>query len=328
MAPMSRAVYAALVLAFATTGGAANVTVKKEPYAGWPNCYRMTNGIIDLVATSDVGPRIIRLGFVGGRNEFKEYAEQMGKTGGTEWNIFGGHRLWHSPERKPRSYSPDNTPIDVAVEGNRMTLTEPVEPTTGISKQMIVEMSADKPAVRVVHRLRNDGEWPISLAAWCLSVMAPGGMVIIPFPRNDDLKALLSNRAVVLWPYTDCQDPRLRLGHEYIMLRQDPKAAGPLKLGLVRAKEGWIAYLHDQSLFVKRYDFEPEATYPDHGCAVETYTNPDMIEAETVGPMVDLDTGQSLQHEERWYLLRVEKPVATEQDVDKILRPMVETETK
>ena len=29
---------------------------------------------------------------------FKEYDEQMGKTGGDEWRIYGGHRLWIAPE--------------------------------------------------------------------------------------------------------------------------------------------------------------------------------------------------------------------------------------
>lgn len=36
--------------------------IERVPYAGWPNCYRLTDGRIELVATSDVGPRIVRLG--------------------------------------------------------------------------------------------------------------------------------------------------------------------------------------------------------------------------------------------------------------------------
>jgi hypothetical protein len=38
----------------------------------------MTNGEIELVVTGDIGPRIIRYGFVGGRNLFHEFAGQMG----------------------------------------------------------------------------------------------------------------------------------------------------------------------------------------------------------------------------------------------------------
>ena len=54
----------------------AAVTVEKIDYKGWPNSYRMSNGEADLVITSDIGPRIIRYGFSGGQNVFKEFADQ------------------------------------------------------------------------------------------------------------------------------------------------------------------------------------------------------------------------------------------------------------
>ena len=54
--------------------------MEKTEYKGWPNCYRVTNGEIELIVTGDIGPRIIRFGFVGGQNLFKEFADQIGKT--------------------------------------------------------------------------------------------------------------------------------------------------------------------------------------------------------------------------------------------------------
>ena len=35
------------------------------PYGGWPNCARVANDQIELIATTDVGPRVMRLGWVG-----------------------------------------------------------------------------------------------------------------------------------------------------------------------------------------------------------------------------------------------------------------------
>ncbi len=43
----------------------AEVKVEKTAYKGWQNCYRVTNGKIELIVTGDVGPRVIRFGFVG-----------------------------------------------------------------------------------------------------------------------------------------------------------------------------------------------------------------------------------------------------------------------
>jgi len=65
------------------------VKVEKTAYKGWTNCYRVTNGEVELVVTSDVGPRIIRFGFVGGQNLFKEFPEQLGKTGEAQFQLRG-----------------------------------------------------------------------------------------------------------------------------------------------------------------------------------------------------------------------------------------------
>ena len=59
-----------------------SVTIKKVAYRGWQNCCRIANGKTELIVTTDVGPRVIRFGSVGGQNLFKEYPEFLGKRGG------------------------------------------------------------------------------------------------------------------------------------------------------------------------------------------------------------------------------------------------------
>ena len=41
---------------------AAVVKVEKTEYKGWPNCYRVSNGEIELIVTGDVGPRVFGSG--------------------------------------------------------------------------------------------------------------------------------------------------------------------------------------------------------------------------------------------------------------------------
>src|SRR5436309_8030777 len=86
--------------------------VEKVEYKGWKNNLKISNGTVELIATLDVGPRIIRYGFSGGENALKEYADQLGKSGEKDWQIRGGHRLWHAPEAQPRTYFPDNSPVE------------------------------------------------------------------------------------------------------------------------------------------------------------------------------------------------------------------------
>lgn len=279
------------------------VTLEKVSYGGWPNCYRLANDRIELIATTDVGPRLIRLGFLGGENEFAEFPEMMGLTGGEEWRIYGGHRLWHAPEAKPRSYWPDNHPVEARADGDRLHLIQPTEPTTGIQKEMEIRLLPGEARALITHRLRNTTPWPLEMAAWALSVMAPGGVGIAPQSRRPTPDNLLPNRLVVLWPYTDTSDPRLTWGKHHLLLRQDANR-GPIKLGL-SVDAGWCAYARRGNLFLKRFQYEEGVAYPDFGCSVEMYSNERMLELETVGPLRTVaPDGGTLEHAEEWQLFR------------------------
>ena len=94
------------VLFLITLTCAAAVTIDKTPYKGWPNCYRVTNGEIELIVTADVGPRIIRFGFVNGQNLFKEFPDQLGKTGEEKFQLRGGDRVWKAPEDPVATWRP------------------------------------------------------------------------------------------------------------------------------------------------------------------------------------------------------------------------------
>ena len=61
----------------------------KYSWGGWSNCLYVSNGEIDLVALTDVGPRIMRYGFVGKKNLFMEIENDMGKKGGNEFRLYG-----------------------------------------------------------------------------------------------------------------------------------------------------------------------------------------------------------------------------------------------
>lgn len=276
--------------------------MEKVEYRGWSNCIKLTNGEIELIATTDVGPRIIRLGFVGGQNFFKNYEEQLGKIGGEVWNIMGGHRLWHAPEAAPRTYSPDNDPIEFSWEDNVLTLKQPVEQSTGIEKEIQIFIAEHTNQVQVKHRLYNRNLWNVTLAPWALSVMNEGGRIIIPQeeyrPHPDCLSPA---RPLILWHFTNMADPRWNWGTKYIQLRQDPAATTKQKLGTLN-KQGWAAYALGDELFIKTCPYFPQASYADYGCNLETFTDSDMLEVETLGPLTVLEPGESVDHDETWFI--------------------------
>ncbi len=298
--------------------------MEKIAYGGWENCVRLSNGAVELVVTADVGPRVIRFGFAGGENEFKEFDDTLGKTGGEDWRIYGGHRLWHAPEAAPRTYFPDNAPVKVEEREGHVRFIPPRETTTGIEKEIDIRLDPKEARVEVVHRLRNAGLWPVELAPWALSVMAPGGVAIIPFPpRGSHEGNLLPANSMTLWAYTDMSDPRWTWGARYILLRQDSNIPGLQKVG-VMVPSGWAAYANRGSLFVKRFGFDAGAVYADLGCNVEIFTNDEMLELETLGPQAALAPGDSVEHVEHWFLFKDVPVPKDDADVDEHVLPRVE----
>jgi hypothetical protein len=297
--------------------------VERESYRGWRNCYRLSNGVVDLLVTTDVGPRILRLGFVGNENEFKEYEDTLGATGGDEWRIYGGHRLWHAPESRPRTYYPDNSPVELEQHAGFLRLVQPTETTTGIQKEIDVRLSPSEARADVTHRLRNTNAWAVELAPWALSVMAPGGKAVVPLPPPAaHEESLLPNEVIALWAYTDMADRRWNWGKRYVILSQDKSAAGPQKAGFM-VPEGWAAYARHGHLFVKRFGYVRDGRYPDFGCCVEVFTDAEMLELESLAPLALLQPGSTVEHVEHWFLYRDVPELGDEADVDRHVMPRV-----
>ncbi len=293
--------------------------MQKVAYAGWPNCLQLSNGQIELIATTDVGPRIIRFGFVEEPNLFSEVPEHIGKTGGNEWKSYGGHRLWHAPEVMPRSYAPDNSPIGHHWDGRTLKLIQAVEESTGIQKEIEVTLEEKQNRVSVLHRLRNKNSWTIEAAPWALSVMRGPGTAI--FPQEPPVNQLLPVRPLALWGYTDMRDPRWNWGTKFIQLKCDPAVDKPQKIGMMNTL-GWAAYARDGMVFIKRFIFDPSAVYPDFGCNTESYTRGDMIEVETVGPLRKIEPGTVAEHVEYWFLFK-SKIGDSEDEIEMQLAPLL-----
>jgi len=284
------------------------------PYGGWKRCLQISNGVMDLVITLEVGPRIIRCGFKDDRNHFVEYPEQRGRTGDSQHHSYGGHRLWVAPEERPRTYFPDNNPVDWKQEGEWLQIRPPAE-TTGFRKELKIRLDPEKPVVTILHRVTNLAKAPQRISAWALSVMAAGGTAVIPHePFQSHSERLLPARPLVLWSYTDMADQRWKWGKKLISLAQDPNVASPQKIGAFNTP-GWSAYLNANQLFLKRFPATPDEQYPDFGCNCEIFTNNRMLELESLSPLKTLAQGGSVDHEEQWLLSRNVRPDVPEESL-------------
>lgn len=316
---------AALTLLSATLNMNAQVKIEKTSWNGWPNCYRVSNGEAELIVTSDIGPRIMRYGYVGGQNFFWEQQGTQGKSGEPEWILRGGHRIWIGPEDAVYTYPPDNSPVKVVVKGDVLIATQPVEPGTNIEKEIEVRLAPKGTSVTVIHRLTNRGIMPTLFGPWALTMMAPDGLGVTGFPpRGKHPDVLPPTNPLIMWAFTDLSDPRWKFTRKYMTLRQVPGNTNRQKLGHFNSKT-WGAYILKNEVFLKQLDADPTKPYPDMGASYETFTNEDFLEIETLGPLETVHPGKTIQHIERWKLARPASIGAiSDEELDRVVLPLLD----
>lgn len=283
-------------------------------FEGWPKVAKLVSGSLEAYVSLDFGPRVLRLGFAGGPNFFAVYDRHKGLSGGDTYRSYGGHRLWTAPEVASRTYEADNQPVlsEALVDGG-VRFTTPLGPTQ-LQRSITITPLDEREGFIVDHEVRNLGPTTVEIAAWALSVMAPGGVCL--FPQHEFVshkEALLPARPVVMWSYTKMSDSRWTWGDQVIRLRQDAGMSAPQKIGAL-VSQGYAAYALHGGLFFKRFGFEEDAPYPDFGVNFEAYTRDDMLEVESLSPLTVLEPGYSIPHREVWYALPSVKVPESDED--------------
>jgi hypothetical protein len=146
--------------------------------------------------------------------------------------------------------------------------------------------------------------------------MAQGGTAIVPLPpRGDHAHNLLPVSTLTLWAYTDMSDTRWHWGSRYVLLKQNSQDHNPQKIG-AWVPDGWVAYVRNNHLFVKRFDLVAKKLYPDFGACVEVFTDGNMLEVETLGPLTLVEPGNIVEHVEHWHLFDSVPQPHNDADVD------------
>lgn len=300
------------------------LAVEKITAQGWENCVQIRNEYLQIIITTEVGPRIISASRPGGENVLKVYESQAGRSGGERFIPYGGHRYWTAPEAdSPWTYFPDNHPVDFEIVENGCLFNPAPEQLNGLCKKLHIELSPSEPLVKITHTTLNVGHQAVNLAPWALTVMCAGGVAAIPQePFIPHGEKLLPARPLVLWNYTKMSDPRFHWGEQLILFRQST-APNQQKIGVWNSA-GWLAYLLKDDLFLKYTETYDTAVYPDMGCSHEVYTDPGCMELESLGPLISLEVGEKTELVEYWTLLPRSSQGDSEKALFQELTPVVE----
>lgn len=300
-----------------------------DSYKDYGRVLSLSNGVIEAFVTVDIGPRIIKFGYIGGQNFMRDersafapmtdkaYTDLFGE--GRKWENLGGHRIWLSPESYPETYIPSDERVEYELTESGAVFAQPECKAIGAAFTMELKLDDDDANMQVIMRVKNTGVAEKRFAIWGLTVSAQDGTLIVPMNTNDT--GLLSNRIISVWPYTDMSDSRIYWGKKYVTLRQDKTVAQPIKLGF-DLNCGSAYYCLNGEIFCKHYDTEhPDAAYPDGGCSFETYTNDQFIEIESLGRLNTVKPGETVENTESWSLCKqpCETDMRSDASIDELL---------
>lgn len=286
-----------------------SIIIREEIFENLGNCLYISNDIFEMKVTLDIGPRIISYNLKGKKNVLyidknddinacgEKFEEFFGK--GQMWHLYGGHRIWASPEKFPDTYYPDNEKVDYVTNENSVTFSAKVEKTSGFQKSITISFNENTSDVEVTNTIKNCSDTVKSASVWAICAVAQGAECMINMLSPE--KELVPNRSIALWPYTNISDPRLRITDKSIKVYQDKNADGALKIGTNNLSGMCCAQVYGQ-VFSKQYKVFDGQNYPDYNCSCEIYTLKDYSEIETLSPIYEIKPQNSVSHTEKWSL--------------------------
>ena len=262
------------------------------------------DGKTEITVTLDVGPRIIGLKPVGGFDMmFHDVNDSVNHDCSAyygrnkKWHIYGGHRIWLSPEDET-TYYPDNDAVSYIIENNTVTFTPPIWKKVNVSPSLSITFNNG--TLTIENSIKNLGK-KRPLCIWALTVMKSGGTLTLPLSTEDT--GYLANRNLVIWHYASLQDERLTLCDDKIILNSSVSVSKPYKLGTycddINASYELTIDGVTQT-FTKRTKGVKGANYPDFTCNFETYCSDLIHELETLSPIVEVKKNETLTLTEIW----------------------------
>jgi hypothetical protein len=176
--------------------------------------------------------------------------------------------------------------------------------------------------------VKNVGEAALDLAPWAITMLAPGSTAIMPLGEKapHDMEHLLPESQLSLWSYTDFSDERWTFLPDHLSLRHDATPSGRFamqKTGLFHP-DGWVAGLSRRYALIKMVaEADKKSIFPDGGCNLEAFTNPEFLEIETLGSMTTLLPGEERVHSEWWKICELPEMISASDAIEDIILPEI-----
>lgn len=273
----------------------ATVSVKHISYHGWTECFHLSNSLVEAVVVPAIG-RIMHFGLIGeSESAFWQNREMDGllpRADATKWANYGGDKCWPAPQsawlqQTGRNWPPppafDAGPVQATVEGHAVVLASPIDPSFGVQMLRTVMLDPIHPRMSILTEFRKLQGPPVKLAIWTITQLADPEAILVPvsasFPRGYQ-------------PLLEAEPAALERQGRLLSFRRNS-----INFNKIGSDSSCVAWLGKN--LALRIDAESgPGVYPDGGCLIEVYTNPDpqkYVELETLGPLQILRPGDQIR---------------------------------
>lgn len=294
-------------------------------YHGWPDSIWFSNGKAEVIVVPAAG-RIMQFRFAGeAEGAFWENENLQGKTADpetTDWQNFGGDRVWPAPQSHwtdfvgtnwPPPTGFDGSPMVAKTDGWTVILTSPVDRHYGIRVERRIELDPNEPVMYVTTAFEKVEGPTLDVAITVATQLKEPDAIYSPLP-------LVSRFPQLFNPVTEHRPPTLKVRDGLLSLRRDPKLAHTI--GLECGRLLWIGKDHMLMIESPRLPL-PLGIYPDSGnnAEISTHPNPlEYVEFEMLAPLHQMRVGDRRQGRSTYRLLR-RTEVDPHLDARKLLRP-------
>jgi hypothetical protein len=268
--------------------------VTQQSHRGWHDAVIVGNGLVEAVIVPSVG-RVMQFRFAGETDgPFWENDRLAGQTMPAKpWEAahgsFGGDKTWPAPQSLWNWPPPDvfdAAPLAFRVTADRaVVLTSPVSARFGIRTERRVTLDRKEPVMRIETSYEKVSGDPVEVGVWIITQAKDPEAVFLPVPADSKFPAGTTTLWGVPTNHLSRADGMLRLTRD----RKDNHKIGNDGTSIV-----WVGAKELLRVDLPRV---PRPAYPDDGCSVEIYTNPDpvpYVELETLGPLKTLKVGDRL----------------------------------
>jgi len=318
-----------------TARAAAKATANEVDYYG-RKAFKLTNGLVTLIAVPAMGGRIMEYNLGGHAFLWVNKQQLRGSTdvnlaaeasSERSWVNYGGYKVWPAPQsRWGGPPDPEGSQLDGGKWSGKITaksgakcsveMTSPADTqATGLQLKRRISLQTGSTGVVITETFKNVSKREVAWSIW--------GVTQVPGSVEPSEK--VSDRARIFFPL----NAGSKHSDGFFYLLDDPAgqykkvangkvlqtgyAGRPSKVG-ADAADGWIAYVDDMHdlTFVQTYEVTAGADYPDSGSTVQVYTSPEdlsYMEMETLSPIKTVPAGEQFSFESHWHCTKLGGPI-------------------